>query len=518
MKKNKIIITEGLLRKFFRYEITYKQLIFGGEESDFANDEIDECILTLEDFEALLRNLQNKKVSALDFAENWGRGTVVSDVFCYHYFLDESEDGNEYEPLSRLLHSLESICCDVITGISCYVPDYIDFDCMFESIRLFKEKKYEDGIGDMIRWNDHEKICYVNTLLDDTGIMKRIPSSEDVESDRNLLEELCAKGYPAALEIQGYAYYGGSYLYKCDWTKSRDIMLSLLENEHSIDQNKCQYANTLGYIYYYGRCNNKVPEYEKAFYYFSIGAFGGYYESCYKLADMFIAGKGTPKNELTAVNLISWVYQNSRTGFLHKDAETNFADAALRMGNLYRKGIGFDPDLYYALRCYKLAELAINMRMETTNRYGDDKVKAAIESEINKLEGSMTEASKDKVIHSNIPSFIIMLFDDDYSVKISIKKNKSSVRLTAERICKPDEEFAACFPLVLPEYDICSLVDKVSQSASEIETLWVKDDADSFVADSFSLSPDDEGKFEFYRDNEPVAFLKAKKYSYNIKR
>ncbi len=84
------------------------------------------------------------------------------------------------------------------------------------------------------------------------------------------------------------------------------------------------YANTLGYIYYYGRCNGGVPEYDKAFYYFGIAAANGLYEGMYKLADMFRHGYGCRESRHTARNLYGMVYEDSLKHFL-QGRHANFA-------------------------------------------------------------------------------------------------------------------------------------------------------------------------------------------------
>jgi TPR repeat protein len=76
-----------------------------------------------------------------------------------------------------------------------------------------------------------------------------------------------------------------------------------------------QYANTLGYIYYYGRCNNGVPEYDQAFYYFSYAAANGLYEGMYKLADLFWHGYGCKKAPKLPAESMSWFIPTATKSF-----------------------------------------------------------------------------------------------------------------------------------------------------------------------------------------------------------
>ena len=126
---------------------------------------------------------------------------------------------------------------------------------------------------------------------------------------RRFIDTLCAQENALALRIMGYACYGGSRLYPCDWNTSRDCVTRLFEMKDDP-----QYANTLGYIYYYGRCNGGVPEYDKAFYYFGIAAANGLYEGMYKLADMLWHGYGCRKSQKTSSENSSGRYDTSHDG------------------------------------------------------------------------------------------------------------------------------------------------------------------------------------------------------------
>ncbi|MGN0692556.1 MAG: hypothetical protein ACI4K7_09445 [Oscillospiraceae bacterium] len=165
------------------------------------------------------------------------------------------------------------------------------------------------------------------------------------------MSELVAAEDTKAIGTLGYSYYGGNDIYPCDWNKSRDCFLKLMEMDNVDDLQKCYYANTLGYIYYYGRCNDSVPEYDKAYKYFSIGAAGGIYESIYKLSDMYIHGYGTTKNNRAAKTLVDMVYEETAEQIIAEKYDCKFADAALRKGNLCRDGVSSGNSYDLALLC-----------------------------------------------------------------------------------------------------------------------------------------------------------------------
>lgn len=117
-------------------------------------------------------------------------------------------------------------------------------------------------------------------------------SKECVALFRTYTEQLCEENDPLGYTVKGYACYGGNAAFPENWDTARACMQKLLE----LDPGNAFPANTLGYIYYYGRCTGGIPQYEEAFRYFSIGAFAQIFESKYKAADMLLNGYGVPKN------------------------------------------------------------------------------------------------------------------------------------------------------------------------------------------------------------------------------
>ena len=202
-------------------------------------------------------------------------------------------------------------------------------------------------------------------------------SPDELALFRQYLDELTAAGNRIAMHIRAYACYGGSRAYSCDWVMSRDLLLKLSQDEKD-GTRLAGYANTLGYLYYYGRCTDGVPEYDKAFYQFSIGAAGGYYESRYKLSDMFLHGYGAPQSADIARNIVAGLYQENRKYIMDGIMDCKFADIALRMGSLAEKDEDDDDRLDEAYYYYLQADFAIRMRMKACDWYGDAKVAAGI--------------------------------------------------------------------------------------------------------------------------------------------
>ncbi len=203
----------------------------------------------------------------------------------------------------------------------------------------------------------------------------KFADNEVKELYRRFVNELCEEGNTTALKIKAYACYGGNELFPCDWDISCSCLTKLLEKD--VDP---YYATSLGYIYYYGRCNNGIPEYEKAFYYFSIGSAGEITEAKYKIADMFMNGYGVPESKEIAYHIVSKLYNQLLRQFQNGNFNCNFADVAFRMGKYN------DVRRKEAYKYYLLAEYAIHMRMLYYDWYGDESVASRIHEALEKIQ------------------------------------------------------------------------------------------------------------------------------------
>ncbi|MCF0120006.1 MAG: sel1 repeat family protein, partial [Oscillospiraceae bacterium] len=283
-----------------------------------------------------------------------------------------------------------------------------------------------------------------------------------------------------ALRAAGYAWYGGNDIFPCDWEKSRDCFLRLMELDTVSDLDKCQYANTLGYIYYYGRCNGGEPEYGEALRYFTLGAAGGLYESIYKLSDMYVHGYGVPKNTRAASTLVDMVYGENLKRICRGEYGCQFADSALRMGNLVRDKIMFGDEYYY----YTLADFAIRKRLPF-KYYGDSNVFAGIQKELARIRETKPVINKTSLALSGPPYVFRELFKD-YSCMVTVKPLKKGVKITASRMPKPDENTVECVFSCFPEYGACDLVSEMSFTITG-EGTFIPAAKFDFIADSFEL-------------------------------
>lgn len=288
-------------------------------------------------------------------------------------------------------------------------------------------------------------------------------SEEQILLYRAFAEELANVGNRYGLEAVGYGCYGGNRAFDCDWFRSRDCITELFENPKETSKREF-HANTLGYIYYYGRCNGGVPEYEKAYRYFSFAAFNGVYEARYKIADMYQNGYGVVQSKETADNIICDLYEENLKYIRDGIFNCKFADVALRMGNRcidreYEEEKDYDVAMYY----YTQAAFAIRMRMLEANYYGDGKVCDAISSAIEKVKEATGFRTKKSVRYDSLTNLLDKEVVNGRKLDLTVKKTGN---LTYRMTFRPHQNAAGSGKrrlfLTVPEIGLCGMLDKLS--------------------------------------------------------
>ncbi len=297
-----------------------------------------------------------------------------------------------------------------------------------------------------------------------------------------------------------YAYYGGDENHPCDWEKSRDIFLELMDETES---NKGQYANSLGYIYYYGRTNGGVPQYEEALKYFSIGEAYGYFESTYKLADMYMKGQGMPQDKKAAFALVSRYYNENFKKFLTGE-DSCVADLSLRMGKMLWEGIGCEQDKEEAFWMLTLAEYAINRRIKNDKHYGDDQVKKSIKEALDKCREELSEKPVKKMSYDYLP-FIDTALDDGYLLDVKIEEQKNGLKFLISPVPKLREKNNPKFLINIPEQNYCKEVDYVVFTAPKGTLSFKYRRYDLYANDLFLDADKNQWAFILGRDIQCIA-------------
>ncbi len=541
MSKEKFIITADKVRAMFRYEIPYREVVPEGvEDLDVVYEKY---YIQWEDLEALLSNLEEKNPTKVEFYENWG------DPFKYHYFRnpDEMDDNAEdyYEEpsthgemayfnlgLSAPRNQAEAIEC-IIRIIrpwresdvdkyepDCHCADYIDFEDIRESIRWFKEG--EEVVAPYY-WTDNTKAKYINNEVDYWYLLDTY-EDEDVDFVRNMIDDLCRKGFPQGIAAKAISCYGGNRIYDCDYQFAKESYLWLLDLEgyRITPERRAKYANALGCIYYYGYCNDGVPEYDKALKYFTIGA-ASCRESVYMLAEMFRLGYGVEKNEPLALKMFLSVYNETKDLYLNSVYGTDFPDIAYMLGMMYEDDYLNYSNINYALKAYGYfleAKEAVyrNSELESRIMYELEQLKPICECwKIEKMP-----------VRSFEPDFLFELMKDSRTVRFEVEfLNENEIRISGRityrtapwygseyNEVRPYNDFLSpgkiC--IVLPEYGLCKTTNEATYRLKHVKKLWVLNDAKEFKANHLNLVVGDEcDRYFFCRDDEYVACIEVER-------
>lgn len=280
---------------------------------------------------------------------------------------------------------------------------------------------------------------------------------------RKFAKELAAVDNEIGLNAVGYGCYSGDRAFECDWNRSRNCLTKLFQITEDATK-KAFVANSLGYIYYYGRCNGGIPEYEKAYEYFSFAAFNKVYEAQYKIADMFQGGKGVVKSWDTAKIIIMDLYEENIKYVREGHFDCKFADVALRMGGLFADSeTENEEDYYTALYYYTQAEFAIRMRMMETNYYGDARVCDSITQAIAKMKEKLAFKPRKTTYYGCIERLIGEHLSNGEKLDVLIdKKGENKYKMTFTVHEGVREGGAKRLFITAPEIGMCGLYSKLT--------------------------------------------------------
>ena len=471
------VLSFEALRQFSRFEITFTEL---KHNRVFADIEIPKPYqITPEDLKATVENFHAKGISEKEFGDEyfWPLWDEIYNGVGFEIAMDGPDDYEKSGIPDQ--YSVFSNAWDVFIRVFEYGEEDAGLDEVITEVQTWLDNKDKplaerefsrEQKWDILRfWND-----------------RRLESADnDIKNVfRSVLDSLCEENDTGALKKKAYACYGkGNAVYGQDWQASLDCLLRLMELEPDP-----QTANTLGYMYYYGRCTDGVPEYDKAFYYFSIGAAGWFYESRYKLADMYRHGYGVAKNPKVVWAIIWELYEEQIKKIRKGDFRCNFADVALRAGNIWKEGINcysnYDNALYYYLQ----AQYAIKMRMLAEDNYGDQKVAAGIEQAIAEILPETSYPKPVKTVHLyGLYDLLQYGLGKKHHMEMKVRRiSDTEARLTFRIVPYGNEEYKRkLFVTILPLH-FCGLVNKATVTAKNIEILDICDGGDTVLFDSIA--------------------------------
>lgn len=491
------------LTQYVHYENTIEKLL--GKDYDIeemANEYAGMCVISLEDILIGCKNMFDKKVSATEY-NNWM--TFVNYVLNENFSLKEKYDDTDNMKWMLPVTDEQAMICIYDMLLSLYDEDEFkskDLDGVIETAELYLQNK--NLPKEQWQYSEWQKENYM-TYIDDNISNKKF-TKEQLDIFYRFVEEGCNSGSEDALSIKGYGCYGGNDLFKCDWNESLRCVEKLFElTGDGI------YANTLGFIHYYGRCNNGKPNYDKAFQYFSVGAFQGNSESLYKLADMFQEGKGIIQNDLAAVRIISNLYENAYEQYCTGIYDAKFADIAMRMGNMMFKESEEKQDYINAFIYYLQAKHAIERRIKHSEFFGNKKVYDRIIDGLDDTREKIEELdneffSKEGYVDADI-YFLEFIQNYDMSVKV-LEETDEYCKVLLRRKNRDEESLPVNMLLVVPELENCVLTDSLVVRFYDIKKMNLYVEKEKFLVDDITLSRD--SKWVFSKEDEVLFEIKSK--------
>ncbi len=350
-------------------------------------------------------------------------------------------------------------------------------------------------------YTEQEKRHYISRL--DNDVLLKKASGRELALLRQFTEELCKKDDITALRCKGYGCYGGNPAYECDWNVSLACVTRLYELT-----GEAVYANTLGYIYYYGRCWGGQPQYEEAFKYFSIGAAGNYYESRYKLADMFLNGYAVPKNTEIALGIIEELYDQNLPYIKNGNFDCKFADVALRLGGCMEKGDSGYVNLPAAYRFYLQADFAIRQRLRYGN-YGDASVAARIRESLDRIQSSGEVGKPVKRTRIYLPGLLSGYLKQYRRLQMKIKPLKGGdLRLTICVAPLKEEKYHPKLFITEENTGFCGLLEALQLRVKNAEIQGLDEFPATVLFDDLAFSDDmDFTEFSSDRTERGIVFL-----------
>ncbi len=350
---------------------------------------------------------------------------------------------------------------------------------------------------------------------------------------RDFVRRLYREGDVQAIRILAWGYLEGGIAYRQNWELARMYMQELYDKTGD-----AYAANALGYIYYHGHTNNGIPQYDKAFQYFSYGVLDGIDESVYMAADMLIHGQGTVKNLDMGLNLLVDGYRNSSYDLCREYFDCHFAEFALHMGECCLEGLIYGMGTKDAYRFFLEAQYAAGKR-ELTDRPVEQKLKDKIERSLDYIRERVGIDPEQTELKADFPIYISQMYEDRYPVRVSITKKRGSneyllkikkfdlkdffnqLRIPYADLEKPAEELKTdLVPKLLvtyPELSWSGLVSEMEYTLDNCTVLKQPEKAGPFLSDGFRRD-ENTNALEFYARGEVIAALEADWYTVSVKK
>lgn len=321
-----------------------------------------------------------------------------------------------------------------------------------------------------------------------------------------ILSEYCDADEGLGLATTAFGYYAGNEYFPQDIKKAEKYLKRLYEVHGSFDA-----ACALGLIYYYGRSNNREPEYDKAFKYLSIASMGDSPQPKYMIADMMLNGYGIEKNEACAVKIIEPLYFETKSNFASSCEDICFAEIAFRMGNFFRDGTYYYEDPEDALKFYLQAEYALENRKAKGN-FKDKDLMEEVKTEIQKMNFRLQYSKiTNKVRYSTFEDLLSIIDETTLGYTLKALKNPQGDYSFKIVNALAEEDFDENLFVTEPRAGYCSILPELKVNATAIKGVFINGELNKrkILKIDFDYVEDN----MLFWEDEPVAEIDAREFS-----
>ncbi len=507
-------ITNKEIRQLYRYAVSFTEEPWCSMLDGDAPERKQIPRITMEDMEAMLLHLVVHPVSIGEFYGNWWY--LMQEYFsscmpkmtrAAEYMLEQTlPPRSEEEMLIWIFHQIDAnrSLADYGPMENAEISQFIDFGEWLQMMRYVKEnegKAFEDQV-----FPPEFKMQFIQAWKEDSRLAEA--DEEVLRMFRRFVDDLEEEGDPDAIEIKGYACYGGNAAFDCDWAESARCM------EYLVKAGRGYAANTLAYIHYYGRLTGK-PDYEKAFLNYSIAAAYGIAQARYKIADMFWNGYYVAENRQLAERLIIELYSETKQAFLEGDRLNCFADVAYRMGSLSlsKTAAELDRPQETAYYFFLQAEYAMQPRLQA-GTFGNEEAWQKIQKQLFETGGNVRKERSE--LRSSEPFLLLQMMEDaaycQYGMQIN-RLREDNLLLTVTRLPFQRNPYAEKSMITIPEFSCCMETDRIRLIAEQAQ---IENDPalTDLVFDEYERNSDEQGipVDIFFLNGKEVLRLKARSY------
>lgn len=505
-----VVINKDDLRSFCRYEISYDELMHGKPYAYAIFDE--DYIITTDDIDMAIHNHILKNEDLDSFKENWFV-KIYNNLYNFVgldkiFQVSINDDVTDFPEDKHVV----SDCIFIMSQIFIDKTDIFKLDDVVNEISIYLENKDKPILEK--EFTTFQKSFFLMYWLETGRIDK---ADGDIKKKLKIyIDERCLENDVYTLRYKAFACYNkGNPIYGTDYHVAEQCLEKLMEKAP-----EPVYAEMLGCIYYFGKCNGGVPDYDKAFKCFSIGADAMLPESTFRLSDMYCNGQGVWQDEILGTSVLKRIYIELLHDVTNNNISEDFADIAYRMGNIARFGIGTaDIDLTFAYFFYLQAKFAISSREINT----PDRVKLYndIEMAMGDIKPMVEQAENDRIklandsLSSSLDAIIHLGFENGY---MKLKYNyptmdnlKLNITFYKDRGCTVRRKIF----VTIPQFDFCGYVDNFNIEAKNVKIFedYQMDEEEEDVSSVIEFSDIENGFFLI--DGVAVARLDADMYLVN---